>query len=86
MTEKKQDVAFLTEEFEMSPRRAAALVTDDPQQAEALAVEQLREERERDPYGDAPVPTSPEDGEVSANGGLQKTVIKTENKASRTGP
>lgn len=86
MTDKEKDVAFLADEFGLTARRAAALVSGTPEEANALAQAQLEAERNRDPYGDVPVPVSPEEHEVEGNGGLQKTVVRRPNKASRTGP
>ncbi|QQR40171.1 hypothetical protein [Devosia rhizoryzae] len=86
MIDKKQEVAFLADEFKLSARRAAALIAGTPEEAGELTMEQLEAEKNRDPYGDVPVPVSPEEHEIEGNGGLQKTVVRRENKASRTGP
>ena len=86
MTDKKQEVAFLADEFDLSAKRAAALVADTADEAETLAADQMQKERDSDPYGDAPVPVSPEEREVEGNGGMQKCVLTTKNEASRTGP
>lgn len=84
--DKQEEVSFLADEFKLSARRAAALIAETPEEAAALASQQLEDEQNRDPYGDAPIPHSPEDDEVEGNGGMQKTVLLRENKASRTGP
>ena len=53
---KEDDVAFLAEEFEMSPRAAAALVTDNADAAEQLAEAEMRRQRSADRLENAPVP------------------------------
>ena len=86
MTDKKQEVAFLADEFELPAARAAAVIAESEDEAEVLTAAQLEQDREHDPYGESPVPASPEDKEVAFNGGLQKTVLKRANKAGRVGP
>jgi hypothetical protein len=86
MTDKQTEMAFLTETFDISAPKAAALVAETDGEAEALIAQRLAEEREQSPYGDAPVPTSPEEHSVPENGGLQKTVLNRKNEAGRAGP
>jgi hypothetical protein len=86
MIDKQNEVAFLADNFDLPAARAAKLVADSQEEAERLAAQQLADEASRDPYQDAPVPTSPEEREVPENGGLQKTVLRTDNERGRAGP
>lgn len=86
MPNKKEEVAFLSDNFDIPPRRAAALVAADAEEEATLTRLQIEGERSRKPYSDVPIPASPEEHEVPNNGGLQKTVLMHPNKASRTGP
>jgi hypothetical protein len=86
MIDKQEEVAFLSDSFDIPPRKAAELVAASAEEAEVLEKAQLEAERNRNPYGDVPVPKSPEEHEVTGNGGMQKTVLRRDNKASITGP
>lgn len=86
MIDKRGEVAFLADNFDIPPARAAALVASSEQEAEALAAAEIKREDERSHYGDVPVPAGPEEHEVPFNGGLQKTVLDTENERGRAGP
>lgn len=56
MSQKAEEVAFLTEEFEIPPVKAAELVTENPEQAERLAADEMRRQRHADPLSGAPTP------------------------------
>lgn len=56
MPHKEDDVAFLAEEFDMSPRAAAELVSDNPESAEQLAEAEMRRQRSENRLADVPVP------------------------------
>ena len=73
---KKQDARFLVEEFGVLPQNAAALVHSD--NAEALASELLREEREADALAGVPVPGSGKDPEHEERSikDLEKPVVR----------
>lgn len=86
MIDKQKEVAFLADNFELPAARAAKLVDASAEEADRLAAQQLKEEAGRDPYGHAPVPTSPEEHGIPENGGLQKTVLRSENERGRAGP
>ena len=53
---KEDDVAFLADEFEMSPRAAAELVADNSDAVEHLAAAEARRQRDADPLETVPVP------------------------------
>ncbi|MDV3249891.1 hypothetical protein DevBK_00965 [Devosia sp. BK] len=76
MQPKDEEVSFLAEDFGIPAAKAAALVADTEIEADALAARQIKRERSRGPYGNAPVPASPEEHQVSDDGGLQKPVLK----------
>lgn len=86
MIDKQKEVAFLSDNFDLPTARAAKLVAASPEEADRLAAQQLKGAAGRDPYRDAPVPTSPEEHEIPENGGLQKTVLRSENERGRAGP
>jgi hypothetical protein len=60
--QKVKEVHFLSDNFGIPPRRAAALIADG-QEAEQLATLATLEERERDPLADVPVPDPRKDPE-----------------------
>lgn len=76
MQAKDEEVSFLAEDFGIPAAKAAALVADSESEADDLAARQMARERHRDPYGNVPIPDSPEGHQVSDDGGLQKTVLK----------
>jgi len=76
MQSKDKDVTFLAEDFGIPAAKAAALVADTETEADDLAARQMARERQRDLYGNAPIPDSPEEHQVPDDGGLQKPVLK----------
>jgi len=56
LSDKAEEVAFLTEEFEIPPVKAAELVTENPEQAERLAADEMRRQRHEDPLANSPTP------------------------------
>jgi len=76
MQPKDDEVTFLAEDFGIPAAKAAALIADTEAEADDLAARQMARERQRDPYGNAPVPDSPEEHQVPDDGGLQKPVLK----------
>ncbi|HEY8575996.1 MAG TPA: hypothetical protein VIL88_06625 [Devosia sp.] len=75
--DKVEEVRFLAENFGIPPRRAAALLSEG-EEAERLAAEALKEERERDPLAHVPVPGEDKDPEHLEKdiGDLGKPVIR----------
>lgn len=53
---KLDEVHFLADEFGIPAPQAAGLLTEDTAEADDLAAQALREERERDPLAEVPVP------------------------------
>lgn len=87
MIDKKAEVSFLVDNFDIPAAKAAAVVSTDDAEIMALTAQQLRQERDSDPFAaDAKVPLSPEDHVITDNGGMQKTVLRRKNDAGRAGP
>ncbi|RYG57979.1 MAG: hypothetical protein EON56_01080 [Alphaproteobacteria bacterium] len=87
MSDKQAEVSFLVDMFNIPAAKAAAIIAEDETEVDELTAEQLKAERERDPFSeDALVPTSPEEHTVEDNGGLQKTVLRRQNETERAGP
>ncbi len=80
MHPKDEDLAFLVDTFDIPAAKAATLISDTPQEADALAARYLERERHRDPYGDVPVPDALSEHEVENNAGLQKPVLDRDPK------
>lgn len=74
--QKLDEVHFLADEFGIPAPRAAALVAEAEPEAEELAIEAIREERQRDPLAGVPVPGADKDREHIENdiGDLEKPV------------
>lgn len=87
MTDKSKDVSFLVDNFDVPAAKAARVVSDDEAEIDALTAEELKKEREADPFNpEAKVPVSPEEHAVKDNAGLQKTVLRRNNEAGKAGP
>lgn len=87
MFDKQAEVSFLVDMFSIPAAKAAAVIAENENEADDLTAEQLKAERERDPFSeDALVPISPEEHTVEDNGGLQKTVLRQKNEAEQAGP
>ncbi|MBJ3783746.1 hypothetical protein [Devosia sediminis] len=83
-SDKQDEVHFLAEEFDIAPVKAAALVTEDEDEALQLAAHE--HQRTEDPFGENPVPISPEERHVPGDGGMQKSVLRRRNDRGRAGP
>lgn len=87
MTDKREEVSFLVDNFDVTTAKAAEVLSDDEAEISELSSAQLKKELERDPFPpDAKVPVSPEEHTVKDNGGLQKTVLHRAKRATKAGP
>lgn len=86
MTDKKLEVAFLADEFELPAARAAAIIADNEDEAAALTTSQLADERNRNPYEGMPVPDSLDERYIPHEGVMKIPVVKQDSEAGRTGP
>lgn len=75
--DKKAEARFLTEKLDIPPGKAAHLVIEDDQAADALGMEILAEQREQDKLEGLPVPSTDADPQHTETGveDLHKPVV-----------